>query len=125
MVALGNQTQRFVILKLVQAHGALQRSLPDFKPPDDFVLQGRERVDNAGVEATRGAASGAAGDGPAGAYTAGLRVGAVADVDGEETHEEEGGDQDGDDDRHGGAEALVPIRVVSLLVGSTGLSSDE
>ncbi|RDY06148.1 hypothetical protein CR513_09916, partial [Mucuna pruriens] len=42
-------------------------------------------------------------------------VSAVADVDGEEAHEEERGDEDDDYDGHGGAEAVV-IRIVLVIV---------
>lgn len=118
VVALGDQTQHFVVLELIQADGALERVLPDFEPLDCGVLEGGEGVDDGGVKSAGGAAAGAAGVGSAGADTGGLGVGAVADIDGEEAHEEEGGDEDDDDDGHGGAEALVAVGV------GAGLSSD-
>lgn len=53
VAALGEQTQRFVVFELVQAHGALERAIADLEPLDGGVDEGWEGSDGVRVEATR------------------------------------------------------------------------
>lgn len=96
VVAFRDQTQRFVILELVQADGALERAFADLQRLDVGVDEGRESVDDLAVEATGGAAPGAVASGAGGADDGVAGVGAVANVDGEEAHEEESRNQHDD-----------------------------
>lgn len=110
VVALGDEPQGVLVLEFVQAHGALERALPELLALDRGVFEGREGVDHLGVEAAQGrpppqGAGGAeradAARGPGG--------GAVAEVDGEEAHQEEGRDEDHDYDGHGRSEVGVGV----------------
>lgn len=96
VVAFRDQTQRFVILELVQADGALERAFADLQRLDLRVHEGRESVDDLAVEAAGGAAPGAVASGAGGADDGVAGVGAVANVDGEEAHEEESRNQHDD-----------------------------
>lgn len=93
VVAFRDQTQRFVVLELVQTDSALERALADLQRLDLGVDEGRERVDDVAVESAQGAAPGAVASGASGADDGVAGVGAVADVDGEEAHEEESRNQ--------------------------------
>lgn len=75
---------------------------------DEGVLEGGEGLEDEGVEATWRAAGAAEGGAEAqGAdAAAGGGVGAVADVDGEEAHQKEGGYKNNYDDGHGGSEVV-------------------
>lgn len=118
MIALWDQTQRLVVLKLVQAHGALQRAFPDLEPLDRGVHQGGEHLYYLRVQPALDVAASGEYASPNAAAWLGFRT--VADVDGEESHEEKGGDQNDDDDCHGRAELRV---LVGVLVAA-GLGRD-
>lgn len=96
VIAFRDQTQRFVVLELVQADGALQSAFANLQRLDLRVDEGRESVDDLAVEAARGTSPGAVASGAGGAGDGVAGVGAVADVDGEEAHEEESGNQHDD-----------------------------
>ena len=115
VVALGYQTQRFVVLEFVQAHRALQRAFPDLQPFHCGVGQGREGIDDLLIEPTRGRR--VSGEDACRDAVAALDPRAVADVDGEESHEEERGNQNDDDYRHRGAELGVGV----VALGRAGL----
>jgi hypothetical protein len=98
VAALGEQTQRFVVFELVQAHGALERALTDLEPLDGGVHEGWECPNGGRVEATRHAGASAASadsDGEVDAATD-APVGA-----GPHVHRENGDDEeDADEDDH-------------------------
>lgn len=108
VIALGQQTQRLVLLKLVQTDGALQRPLSDLVVLHLRVRESGEGFYDGAVEPTRRRGSASPHrEGPADAPGGAGGVRAVADVDGEEAHEEEGSYEDNNDDRHRRAEPWV------------------
>lgn len=110
VVTLWDQTQRFGFLELVEANGAFESPFSNLVNLHHRILESGEGFNNCRIEATcrpTRTSSGAE-------LAAGLRgrIGAVADVDGEEAHEEKRGYEDHDYDSQGGAESFVIIRVV-------------
>lgn len=96
-----DQTQRFVALELVEAHGAFQRGPTDLDSLHGGVDEGRERVDDVAVEATMSPVVASAADGdcevePPSQST----LSALASVDGEEAKDEEHDDKDHQYDGH-------------------------
>lgn len=102
VAAFGEQTQRFVVFELVQAHGALERVLADLEPLDGGVHEGWEVPDCGRVEATRHAGASVASAGADGEVEAAadLPVGAGPHVHREDADDEEGADEDDHDDGH-------------------------
>lgn len=94
MVALGDQTQRFVVLELVQAHGTFQGTTANLVVLDGGVNESREGLDDIRVKSTRHAA---ACEVNAASETV---AGTLAGVDGGEAEDEEDGDEEGHDDGH-------------------------
>lgn len=119
VVTFRDQTQRFVVLELVQADGALERAFAYLQRLHLGVNEGRESVDNVAVEAARRTAPGAVAAGAAGADDGVAGVGAVADVDGEEAHEEERRNQH--DDYYG--ERRAEFHVGVGVDGARGLGA--
>jgi len=102
VAALGEQTQRFVVFELVQAHGALERAHADLEPLDGGVHEGWEGLHGGSVEATRHAGASVAsadGDGEVEA-AADLPVGAGPHVHREDSDDKEDADEDDHDDGH-------------------------
>lgn len=98
MTALGNETQSFVVLKLIQADGAFQGTSPNFKALDGGVDECGEGADDFGVEA--------AGVAPAvpdwqivGPSESSLCT--LTRVDGNEAQGEEDDNEDDQNDGHG------------------------
>lgn len=123
VAALGDQAERLLVLELVQAHRALQRPFPDLEPLHRRVQERGEGVDDRGVEPAhppqRPPPEGVLPGGLPALAAAEAPVGALADVDGEEAHEEEGADQDHHDYGHRGVELLAVLERVRRR-GSSG-----
>ena len=94
MAALGQQTQRFVVFELAQAHGALDRCCCYFHGSEIFGLEGREGLDHGRVEAT--VTRPVRGNDWTGAC-----VHAIVEEDAKESHEEESPHEEHDDQRRG------------------------
>lgn len=89
---------------------------------DGGVIEGGEGVDDGGIEATW-KASGSSGKREKGISSVIVGLRALADVDGEEAHEEKCGDKYDDDDGDGGAETVV-VRVGGACVGLSSREGD-
>ncbi|MED6182005.1 hypothetical protein PIB30_024634 [Stylosanthes scabra] len=108
VVTLWNQTQRFGVLELAEAHRTFQNLFPDLVDLDFRILQNRKSLDHRRIKSPRrpSGPSSACSDWKGGA---GGRIGAVTDVNGEESHEEECCDENDDDYCQGRAQLRVVV----------------
>lgn len=117
MVAFGDQSEILIVFEFIETNSALKSTFSDLQTLHHRIHESWECLDHRRVKPSRGSAP------PQGAAEAGTdaagggRFGAVADVDGEETHEEESADEDDDDDGHGRAEILVRGILWGSVVG--------
>jgi len=91
VVAVREEAEGIIVVELGETHGALERVLADLELLDRRVVEDGERLYDGIIESTGTACP---EDGPAWVSGSGgaFSVGAVADVEGDEGHEEEGGD---------------------------------
>ena len=98
-MAFGKQTQRFEVVELAQAHGALQSSLADLEILDGGVDEDRESLDHRRVQSSPAETYGGGASSSSGGFHGG-GLDAAAKVDGEEAHGEEGKDEEDTEERH-------------------------
>lgn len=101
VTALGNETQSFVVLKLVQADGTFQGAPPNFQTLDGGVDESREGADDFGVEAAGVALAAPArrSKGVGSSMESSLRT--LTRADGEEAQCEEDDEENDQNNGHG------------------------